>query len=92
MSNTFVNGKVHVRATRCKTCIFRPGNLMNLEEGRVEQMVQEADANSSCIPCHQHLYVGAPIEPVCKGYFDRKSSSLLRLADAMGIIEVVRDD
>lgn len=88
-TNTFVNGKVYVRRTRCKTCIFRPGNLMQLEEGRVEQMIVDADEAHSAIPCHSHLHQGAEIEPVCKGYYDRGSSMTLRLARMAGIIEMV---
>jgi hypothetical protein len=87
MSNTFVNGVVYVRKTRCETCIFRPGNLMNLEPGRVEGMIADADEAESCIPCHKHLYQGVDIEPVCKGYFDRRSSLALRLAEAIGVVE-----
>lgn len=87
MTNTYVNGKIYVRATRCETCVFRPHNLMGLEDGRVEEMVREADAAESCIPCHHHLYAEQAIEPVCRGYFDRRSSMALRLAEAMGIIE-----
>src|ERR1017187_5870798 len=53
----FRDGKVHVCAEMCETCIFRPGNLMNLSEGRVESMVQEATKRDSCIPCHETLGV-----------------------------------
>ena len=86
MSNTFVGGKVWVRGAMCETCIFRPGNLMQLDGGRVAEMVRQADEAGSCIPCHSHLHVGADIEPVCRGYFLRRSSWTLRLAEKMGII------
>lgn len=88
-TRTFVDGRVHVRARRCATCIFHPGDLMRLGPDRVAGMVADADTEGTCIPCHSHLYVGAPIEPVCRGYFDRRSSVLLRLADALGIITYV---
>jgi hypothetical protein len=86
-TRTFVDGRVHVRRTRCPTCIFRPGNRMNLDEGRVAEMVAAADAAESCIPCHHHLYDDQPVEPVCRGYFDRHSSMTLRLAEALERIE-----
>jgi hypothetical protein len=92
MSRTFVNGKVHVRKTQCKTCIFRPGNLMHLEEGRVEQMVRDAVADDSCIPCHHHLYTGAKVEPICRGFYDKHATTPIRLAEAMEIIEWVVDE
>jgi hypothetical protein len=51
----FRDGRVHVCARMCDTCICRPGNLMELEEGRVEQMVALATMAESCIPCHETL-------------------------------------
>lgn len=89
MNKVYVNGKVYVRRRRCDTCVFRPGNLMHLDEGRLDGMISGADANGSCIPCHHHLHQGADIEPVCRGYYDRHSSMTLRLAEAMEIIEFV---
>jgi hypothetical protein len=71
----------------CSTCIFRPGNLMHLEEGRVQSMVAGADENGSCIPCHRHLYNDEKIQPVCRGYWDHGNSVTLRLAAAMEIVE-----
>ena len=86
MTRTYVNGRVHVRRTQCATCIFRPGNLCHLEPDRVEQMVQQADADHTAITCHHHLYQGADIEPVCRGYYERRSSMTLRLAEQLDII------
>lgn len=89
MSRTFVNGKVYVRRRQCATCIFRPGNLMHLDEGRVEGMVEGAVANDSCIPCHHHLHQGEPIEPVCRGFYDRHATLPIKMAEAMDILEWV---
>ena len=87
MTNTFVNGKVHVRRTPCKTCIFGPNRLIGIDQERVDQMTRDADGADTCIPCHHHLYNGEDIEPVCRGYFNRKSSKTLRLAEALEIVE-----
>jgi hypothetical protein len=89
-TRTFVNGRVYVRRTRCATCVFGPNKFVDDE--RVAGMVEGADKNESCIPCHKHLYEDQPIEPVCRGYFDRRSSVTLRLAEAMGLIEWVEDN
>ena len=89
-TNTYIDGKVHVRRTRCSTCIFRPadnGRLDGISDVRVAGMIAEADREDSAIACHKTLYQDAPIEPVCAGYFARKSSALLRLAEALDIIE-----
>src|SRR5476651_2454024 len=68
----FRDGKVYVCARMCDTCIFRPGNLMNLEEDRVEQMVAQATRAESCIPCHQTL---SGKQAVCRGFFERHAPS-----------------
>lgn len=54
-------------------------------------MVADADRDGGCIPCHKHLYVGEPIQPVCRGYFDVNQSIPLRLAEAMDVIEWYQD-
>jgi hypothetical protein len=81
--NVFVNGKVHVRRTRCETCIFRPGNLMHLQPGRVEDMLAEC-GEDGCIPCHKHL--DEEINPVCRGFFDR-GTAIMQIAERMEVIE-----
>lgn len=88
--NTYVNGKVNVCVRKCDTCIFRPGNLMHLEPGRVEGMIERADRNESCIPCHHTLDQGQ--QAVCKGYFVRNSSMSLRVARMMDLIRYVEPD
>jgi hypothetical protein len=90
MARTFVNGKVFVRRRQCATCIFRPenkGRIHGISDERRDQMTADADRDGGCIPCHTHLYVREPINPVCRGYFDINNSIPLRLADAMGYIE-----
>ena len=89
-NRVYVDGKVHVRRTMCDSCIFRPadkGRLVGITDERVAEMVTDADAAESCIPCHHHLHTGSDIEPVCRGYFNRRSSTVLRIADALGAIE-----
>jgi hypothetical protein len=86
-TKTFVNDRVHVRRVQCKTCIFGTRSPVSAE--RRDGMIAEADKENSCIPCHSHLYEGAAIEPCCAGYFARKSSFVLRLAEMMGIVKYV---
>lgn len=82
------NERVHVCERMCSTCIFRPGNLMSLEEGRVVQMVNDALKKDGQITCHQTLEFrhGA----VCRGFFDRHKHGLLRVAERLGFIRFVR--
>ena len=80
--NAYRGGKVHVCSTKCSTCIFRPGNLIHLERGRVAGMVRDAQRNDSAIICHATL--GTKANAVCRGFFDRYSTLPLRLAQVIG--------
>lgn len=94
MKGPYRDGKVHVLREQCSTCIFRPGNLMHLQEGRVKQMVDQASGDESVITCHQTLpYGGYEAEPaVCRGYWDAQKDrvSTLQIAQRLGV--VVEDD
>lgn len=90
----YSEGKVHVMPAMCSTCIFRPGNLMTLQPGRVKGMVDEATANESVIPCHKTIHGQREQEAVCRGYYDAQVDRVhtLWLAAAMNIIEEVEPD
>ncbi len=84
MSNqVYRNGKIHVCRKMCSTCIFRPGNLMQLSEGRVEDMVARSTKNNSCIPCHQTL---DGKQSVCAGFFNKHKTPSLQLGERMGVV------
>ena len=53
--NAYREGLVHVMGERCKTCVFRPGNLMHLATGRLAGMVRESEKAGSAIICHDTL-------------------------------------
>ncbi|MCK7627261.1 hypothetical protein MUU72_29905 [Streptomyces sp. RS10V-4] len=81
---------VRVCQDRCTTCIFRPGNLMNLAPGRVANMVNRAVADEGHIVCHKTLGTTAPA--ICEGFAKhprgRAASLALRLARA-GVLRIV---
>lgn len=81
--NVYRDGHVHVQAELCSTCIFRPGNLMQLRSGRVRGMVDEARENDSAIVCHQTLDGDSS---VCRGFFDRFPTQPLQLAERLGMV------
>jgi hypothetical protein len=83
----FTNGKVHVLKAQCDTCIFRPGDLMSLEPGRVDQMVKEAVRKESCIVCHSTLNTICPA--ICRGFFDRYKTAPLQIAVRLGYIDEI---
>ena len=80
----FRDGRVHVLAEMCATCIFRPGNVMGLRSGRVRSMVDEARAHESAIVCHSTLEDGD--HAVCRGFFERWPTQPLQVAERLGLI------
>lgn len=91
MSNVFNNGKVHVMPEKCSTCIFRPGNLMTLQPGRVKGMVDSCLEEGGVIPCHKTIHGQREQEAVCRGFFDSYKDQVpgLLWAEELGITEEV---
>ena len=84
------DGKVHVVSERCSTCVFRAGNLMHLNAGRLQDLVQTNLDNDTAFACHQTTYnQDERGEAICKGYFDAYGTEVtpLRFAVALDMIE-----
>lgn len=79
------DGGVWVKSEMCTTCIFRPGNLMRLDPGRVAGMKRRADESGTCIVCHEDS--GRLSAAVCRGYYNNHESNLLEIAERMGVIK-----
>lgn len=80
------DGRVHVVKRMCDTCIFRPGNLMRLEPGRVEGLVAATVRADSCIPCHETTHGQGPGEAVCRGFFEKHATGPLQIADRLALM------
>jgi len=83
--------KTRLLSRECRTCIFKPGNLMHLEPGRLREMVDAARGDAGYIICHQTLpYADSPIPPaVCRGFADRyRTWQLQVMARLWGFLEV----
>jgi hypothetical protein len=93
---------VDVKATKCSTCIFRPGNPMHLQPGRVRDMV-ESCGDDGFVICHQTLSDDAdepdddtgtrPMvagEAICRGYLDAGHyPQLVQVAERLGLLREV---
>lgn len=79
---------VRICAARCGTCIFRPGNLMLLEPGRVQQMVRDAISSEGHIVCHSTLDTEAPA--ICAGFAAHPQGSRASLALRFVAAKVLR--
>jgi hypothetical protein len=84
----FHQGVLFVLDDKCSTCIFRPGNLMHLNQGRVKDMVERCVRDQGVIPCHKTL---AERRAVCRGFWDgyRRHIGLLQIAERLDIVRYV---
>ena len=87
------DGRIHVLSRMCSTCVFRPGNLMDLNSGRLKGMVEESLAQDSAITCHQTLPYGGYAVPggaVCRGFYDAHGHRVtpLQIAERIGLVSL----
>lgn len=89
MANVFRNDRVHVLARKCDTCIFHPGNRMQLSRGRVKELANAALRNGTAIICHETLSTGG--QAICRGFYDRygEQVAVLQIAQRMELIAEV---
>ena len=84
--------RTRLLARMCDTCVFRPGNLMHLRQGRLGDLVEQARAAESYIVCHSTLPGMAPeaVQPaVCRGFADRYRTQALQVIERLfGFTEV----
>ena len=85
-----MNG-IRFMANKCSTCIFRPGNLMSLDRGRVGEMLADVREHDSFVPCHKTLGKGRPTA-ICKGSDDAHEGALARLARRFEFVEVLTEE
>jgi hypothetical protein len=74
--------RTRLLAGMCATCIFRPGNPMHLNPGRLRDLVDQARAGDGFIVCHSTLAGMAPpgVKPaVCRGFADRYGTQALQI-------------
>lgn len=88
-TNVASGGVVRVMRERCSTCIFKPGNLMHLQPGRVRAMLARVRHDQGCIPCHKTL--DRKEQAVCRGQFDTAKTDPLQIAERLNRIEWVAD-
>jgi len=74
---------------QCSTCVFRPGNLMHLREGRLHDLVNENLRAGAALTCHQTLSYGDHPdfgEAVCRGFYDAVGprSQIVRIVERLG--------
>jgi hypothetical protein len=86
-----VTGKTRRLSRQCDTCIFRAGNLMYLEPGRLKDLVDEAVDQNKFIVCHETLpgMPGEAAPAICRGFHDRYTTAALRIiARLWGFVDI----
>jgi hypothetical protein len=63
---------------KCATCIFRPGNQMHLQPGRVQGMLREAISHEGHIVCHDTL--DSDESAICSGFAEHPDGQARSLA------------
>lgn len=92
------HGTIRLMARRCDTCVFRAGNLMHLQPGRVKQMTDAVIRDEGHITCHDTLSYSPGDLPgaICRGQEQHPQagprSMFLRIALAMGRITLLHPD
>lgn len=81
---------MRVQAEQCDSCIFRSGNKMHLESGRVAEMAAEVRKEGGYVTCHKTLGLPLRQRVICRGSFDRFKTEIIQLAERMGFIEWVQ--
>lgn len=62
---------VRLLSEMCDTCIFRPGNLMQIRPGRLRDIVSYSRCRESYVVCHKTLReVTSRGEALCRGFYD----------------------
>lgn len=86
-------GKVRVLSERCDTCVFWPGNLMHLTEGRLEEIIAANIAAGALLTCHGTLPYGRHPDfgpAACAGFWAKHRFDVAAGRMAMLLLGVVR--
>lgn len=82
---------MRVLTEQCETCIFRPGNLMHLNPGRLAGMVADVKTKGGYVTCHETLNRPLRQRAICRGSFDRIKTQIIQMAERMNFIEWVKE-
>jgi hypothetical protein len=89
------DGKVRVLSRRCGTCVFRPGNPMQLAPGRFEELIRRNVDAGALLTCHSTLPYGDHPDfgpAVCAGFWAQYAMSTAAGRMAEFVLGVTRID
>lgn len=76
------DGKVHVMADHCPTCIYGPNSPVSTE--RVRGMLDYCVRDNRITPCHEWMDTKTPA--ICHGLYATGRVGMLQIAERMGAI------
>ena len=84
-----MTGRPRLLSEKCSSCVFRPGNLMSLREGRLRDLIEDNVAAGAALTCHQTLSYGDHPEfgeAVCRGFYDTVGTrtNIIRVMERLG--------
>lgn len=85
VATCFRDGKPYVLSEQCATCIYRPGNKMNLRPGRLKAMTELALCEGSQgVICHDTLVKNGGA--LCRGFYDMvgHKNNFVRIMERLG--------
>lgn len=77
------DGKLHILAEPCVTCIFGANRPVDTE--RVRGMLAECIKENTIVPCHEWMDTKTPV--VCRGLWNTGKVAILQLAERMGVAQ-----
>lgn len=71
----------YVMPEMCDTCIFRPGNKMDLRPGRLLDLTSECDRKDTNVVCHKSASLMGELDDdyFCRGSVDRRPGQMARI-------------
>ena len=79
----FRDGKVHVLAAPCITCIFSANRPVDAE--RVRGMLAACVAENRIVPCHEWMDTDTPV--VCRGLWNTGQVGILQVAGRLCAVQ-----
>jgi hypothetical protein len=79
-------GGVRLLSGQCATCIYRPGNPMRLEPGRLQDITASAREADGYVICHDTLSYGEHPETgeaLCRGFYDAYQTRFTQVGDRL---------
>lgn len=77
-----------VKEKCCNQCLFSKNKIVSDE--RKEELLEEIEGKDTYFICHKASIEGKEI--VCRGFYEQKTSNMIRMAQRLNMVEFVEED